>query len=755
MKMKLTKDIGEKLSKEANWFWIKTNVYQMFHFLYEEKKKKLFKLFYDLLGLSKDDSFQRIQEEMNLDMSYGVTGGYNFFYHFKINVSRFKKTSIESLLKFVRDRDILSSKDGLTYSEINNAYLKHGAIDVNSEEGKEFLELLPSMFVKVNNLELKKEFYFKKLEKLEYTVYNKIKRKEEIHTEMVLNHVLVHPTMLQERIMYEIMLIPDGDTVKEVTEYSTYRDLIDKPKYNVLGVMFDPTKERSYEIVNKFTGYKGQVKREVDLDQEVVKVYLEFINYMSQGDEELGREILSYFAYIVQNPGGKTQRLLYLVGETGCCKSEFLKFHSEQIIGDKYCLTTSRHEEVTGKWNTLLNNKLFINIEEGGVMKTENYNILKDIVTRDQFELTEKNQNTQEKKKNYFNIALTSNYLWAVRAEVDRRLLLVDYPPKDKAIIKRFIEKVCKKGGDDVFTYLHNYKIKDGWKSDESYISKSLKRILRNVAPDYKLFAIETFSIFTSVAHSVGVTYHIYKKLYDDWAKDETAKRLERSKLLPRKVIEKVKPFNKDDINMLCGFTFSKSRLGNNSSGGTLAYSLITRDAIDAMIKELYSVKDNDYLLQRYIYFRYNKKLIFKHDDREVNGTPCIRLPEIFKVDKGVMTAQDTCIATVKGYESIGDFYYEYSSALRKKDDTDEGKIDTTVGFKSNSHDFFGVKEKKEQEVNEPLVKQMNELKIDKSSEAENETSNVSPGENEDDYSSPDENDEDYSSPDENDSDIE
>ena len=700
----------ESIKSISSWFLVKSNIYQLFYYIYRSQCMELFELFYQCLDLSMGDSFERIPQTIKPDPSFAITGGYSLYKHFGIDAAVFGTLRKTDLVEIIQGRRQLVEKEGYSYTEFHNEFINRFPLKSGTSTANRFLKLLPGTFFKTSNIVDGAAYYMKQL-KIEYNeLYDKKAGKNVVEARHCLMHVVVPDKML-ETVAVEQMVQDEEDESNGRYNLKSY---LDKPGFQVMRTAFDPRAgTNDYNIVNLFTGFTA--KKKDKYDQKVIDSYLKFVTYAAQGDQKLVNEIINYFAFILQRPGYKTQRVLFLCGNSGVGKSSFLSFHTEKIIGTKYCLTTSKPDLILGNFNHLIENKLFVNLEEGGRLKYEQYNQLKDIVTRPYVEITQKNKDARDNQKNFMNIAITTNDIGTVKVESDRRLLLVDYPPLDKKILQEFFNNVDDKGADDVYTYLLNVSIPPGWATSNAYQSKSYKKIIRNSAHDFVMFGLNTFAAYMCIADIVCVPDRVLRGLYDIFSTEENKKRKKRAKLFRRSDVEPVEKFDKVLFAAKCGF---ENRTTITRMGGAgYRYVIIRKEAYEDVLREMYSIGDTgSYLLQRYMYFKYNGDLKIKeqkklskdeHDEHE--GKKIIRLDELFASYTHFVEKENKSLS-IDGYFSFHRYLEDYREAMGEERDQDD--MDTSEGFKEYLCKFFGSDENQQKDEGLELIKKMENLKI-------------------------------------------
>jgi len=128
----------------------------------------------------------------------------------------------------------------------------------------------------------------------------------------------------------------------------------------------------------------------------------------------------------------------------------------------------------------------------------------------------------------------------------------------------------------------------------------------------------------------------------------------------------------------------------------------------------MYSIGDTgSYLLQRYMYFKYNRVLKIKEQKKlsndEHEGKKIIRLDELFATKYGFVEKENKSLS-IDGYFSFHRYLEDYREAMGEERDQDD--MDTSEGFKEYLCKFFGSDENQQKDEGLELIKKMENLKI-------------------------------------------
>ena len=191
--------------------------------------------------------------------------------------------------------------------------------------------------------------------------------------------------------------------------------------FNIRGQVFY-SEDKS--LISLFQGYEHEILEKVDMN--IIKPFLNHIRLViCNEDEKLYNYVNSWIASLIQNPGKKLEVALAIIGNQGCGKTIFtdvlcdlMNRYSERNI--------TKMEELTGKFNAVLENKMLIVVNElkgsyeGDVSISSDFNELKSIITDKQVRINEKKQ-PRRTAENVTNLIFVSNHKRSLAIERDDR----------------------------------------------------------------------------------------------------------------------------------------------------------------------------------------------------------------------------------------------------------------------------------------------------------------------------------------------
>lgn len=183
----------------------------------------------------------------------------------------------------------------------------------------------------------------------------------------------------------------------------------------VMGLTFDPSTDElllaneGNLYVNQWRGFKEK-PCEQKVSVEEVKPFIDYVhNVLCSGDDDARHWVLAWLADILQKPAQKPGTSLVLVGVMGAGKSFLGERVMGPIIGDNHYAMIDSVGRLTNNFNTILDNKLFIQCDEAvHSYQKETANKLKGLITSEKVEIEPKGLNSYS-KPNHIHMLFTSN----------------------------------------------------------------------------------------------------------------------------------------------------------------------------------------------------------------------------------------------------------------------------------------------------------------------------------------------------------
>lgn len=144
------------------------------------------------------------------------------------------------------------------------------------------------------------------------------------------------------------------------------------------GVTFHPVEERFYR--GRLNTYFGYGVEPIPHEAEEIRLYLEHVHQIiCAGDDDHYRYLMSWLAHMIQKPAEKPGVAVILKAGQGTGKGSFIK-PLGQIIGSHYCYA-SQPNILTGKYNSLLENKVLVFADEAFFGSKADTDRLKTLIT--------------------------------------------------------------------------------------------------------------------------------------------------------------------------------------------------------------------------------------------------------------------------------------------------------------------------------------------------------------------------------------
>ncbi|AHA46235.1 D5-like helicase-primase [Insectomime virus] len=202
------------------------------------------------------------------------------------------------------------------------------------------------------------------------------------------------------------------------------------------------------DYINTFEGFSTQpVDSEVDVDK--IQPLLEHIREIwADGSEENFKYILSWLSTIVKYPREKTGIALVILSDAqGAGKGVVTDFLLDKVFGRKLGTCIGDLERVVHRFNSVLNNRLLVVLDEVRAVDASEYHksfdVIKHLITEKTVLIEKKGMETTE-EKSFVNFLLTTNNSFAVKVEQsDRRYAMFRCNDK-RANDFEYFSKLCK-----------------------------------------------------------------------------------------------------------------------------------------------------------------------------------------------------------------------------------------------------------------------------------------------------------------------
>lgn len=169
------------------------------------------------------------------------------------------------------------------------------------------------------------------------------------------------------------------------------------------------TEQKGKLWVNQWRGFDVQPHPE-PVDTEYMAPLIGYVyNILANGDQALGDWIMYWVAHIFQTPAEKSKTALVLIGDYGAGKTFLSEHIIAPLIGNYHSYSVQNVEDLTGRFNMVMDNKFFIAANEA-IHKNRyvSAQALKAFITDDTISIEPKNVNAYQ-KPNFTRFLFTSN----------------------------------------------------------------------------------------------------------------------------------------------------------------------------------------------------------------------------------------------------------------------------------------------------------------------------------------------------------
>lgn len=268
-----------------------------------------------------------------------------------------------------------------------------------------------------------------------------------------------------------------------------------KTKVNDITTMF---KEK--RIMNSFRGFVRKYDANYKIDNALLTPAINQINAFCNDNKTLVNYFIKWLAHIVQYPNIRTGIAILIKSEQGAGKSEFFNWIGHMIIGSPYYNSCSEMEQIVGKFNSVIKNKILIALEEVNVYATDSstLNKLKELITGRTQNIENKGIDVNGGTSNYCNYVLMTNKNSPIRVESsDRRYFCIEsrhlYPTGDR----RWTEQInYYKNHEAAINFYHYLMSIDVDINDLKNIPETdtKKRLINSSAPLFARYMYDEYS---------------------------------------------------------------------------------------------------------------------------------------------------------------------------------------------------------------------------------------------------------------------
>ena len=174
-------------------------------------------------------------------------------------------------------------------------------------------------------------------------------------------------------------------------------------------------------IYNTFTGYEiDKVTTYNTIDIKTTNLYKHLDN-LCGNDSNVLTYVINFLSRKLRQPYKNTNTALIFKSVQGVGKDLFFNWFGNKIIGNKYYFNDVNTDTIFGTFNSNLENKIMIVINETSISSTKDQiELIKGCITADKFNINKKGLKSYENKNNTCFIFLTNNKN-PIKIDVDDR----------------------------------------------------------------------------------------------------------------------------------------------------------------------------------------------------------------------------------------------------------------------------------------------------------------------------------------------
>ncbi len=318
------------------------------------------------------------------------------------------------------------------------------------------------------------------------------------------------------------------------------------------------------DLINEWKNYDRENFQEVEIDDNIISLFLDFIKLIAEDDNKCSEYLLNYISHIIQFPGIKPGVMIVISGGQGIGKGTFVNL-IKRLIGE-YLYTTEDSKTVFGQFTSGIAGKIVINIDESKVLDMFSGNsTLKSLITEPKHKIERKGVDSKM-EMSYLRIIITTNDDTPCKIESDDRRTIIFNPEKRNQELVIKVIKFTENHIQMIYQYLKNYKIKYNDMGDWQFNrpktkmykdtktasldipSQFILKIVKDKGPidKFEISNNDLWALFAQYLHLIGKkdynidTRTIGKKLLNIQGITETVKKI-NNKTIRMKEFDKIK----------------------------------------------------------------------------------------------------------------------------------------------------------------------------------------------------------------------
>jgi putative DNA primase/helicase len=278
-------------------------------------------------------------------------------------------------------------------------------------------------------------------------------------------------------------------------------------------VVFDPTGKARPPKLNLYRGFAIAPSKEGSCDK-----LIELLAFLCGDDVNVFEWVLKWLALPLQRPGGKMQTALLLRGKEGAGKNLFFGAIRD-IYGQHGGVITQR--ELEDRFNLWLSAKLFLIANEVVTRQEMGHHrgFIKHLITEPEIWINRKMKDARC-EANHVNVVFFSNEDQPLQlGPDDRRMVVIDTPPKrDKVFYREILAEIRKGGAAALHQYLLNVQLVDFDESAEPIETEAKRRLIEISMNAAQLFWKDIHDGEIALPYCPALVEHVYRA-YAIWCR--------------------------------------------------------------------------------------------------------------------------------------------------------------------------------------------------------------------------------------------
>lgn len=205
--------------------------------------------------------------------------------------------------------------------------------------------------------------------------------------------------------VYENLLINDGN--KNISFVSEWLKDPNNRTYDKID--FLPMQQAPQSVYNTFMGYQAEKTELIKTDIEN-SLMLKHIKNLCNNDDIVFDYFIKFLANLVKSPYNISKTAIILKSIQGCGKDTLLDWFGNNILGSKYYINTDKAELIFGRFNSCIENKILIVMNETNGKDTFSINEnIKCAITAKENNIEHKGKAPYKNTNNIAYVFLTNN----------------------------------------------------------------------------------------------------------------------------------------------------------------------------------------------------------------------------------------------------------------------------------------------------------------------------------------------------------